>query len=258
MLRQAWSLPWTPSSHDSFQTLFRQAIRTTALVANRHGFPLDLCLLINSFLSRDWWPDDRARCWRYDCDIDVLKGHLALDQDGESDNDDDDDGDDVIDVVMSSSNTASNANGGEEEVCPIPKLIQCKGCRVAHACSKKHMKDVYHEGHLRECRCPPMRVPTSEDIDFCNFYLGGGSAPVASHGTYVDKGHADEAMDESGDSNEDGDGDDDWESIGSHEDGIVTNQESKNESVLKYFENKAYKVQKREEHAFANHYAYAE
>ena len=241
MLRQAWSLPWTPSSHDSFQTLFRQAIRTTALVANRHGFPLDLCLLINSYLSRDWWPDDRARCWRYDCDIDVLKGHLALDQVGEGD-----DNDDVNDVIMSSNNVSYD---GEEQVCPIPKLVQCKGCRVAHACSKKHMKDVYHEGHLRECRCPPMRVPTAEDIDFCNFYLGGGSAPVASHDIgVVDKGHADEAMDEGGDSNEDGDdedGDDDWESIGSHEDGIATNEESKNASVLKYFENKAYKVQKR-------------
>jgi len=243
MLRRSWSLPWTPSSHDSFQIPFKKAVRTIALVAHRHRFPLDLCALINSFLSREWWPDQRAQCWRYDCQIDDLQEYLqSIERDA------------VEDPTESSEDIAQSSK----------KLIKCNGCRVVYACSKNHMIEIFHEGHLRECRCPPMRIPNGEDLNFCSFYLNETMEPTRSDTVALDieednivntSGHDDNAIDSIDgydDGDDDGD-DDDWESIGSNEE--LDETDSKTAVVLKYFENKAYKVRKREEHAFANHYA---
>ena len=56
------------------------------------------------------------------------------------------------------------------------------------------------------------------------------------------------------DNYDNGDEECEWESIASDEESYLETKASIPEIVLKYFENKAYRIQKREEHAFANHY----
>jgi hypothetical protein len=112
------------------------------------------------------------------------------------------------------------------------------------------MKEILHEGHLRECRCPPMRIPNGEDLELCSFYLDETTEAACSDLIAPDIEHDGNSM-EADDGDDD---DDDWESIGSNDDGLIESK-SKTAIVLKFFENKAYKVRKLEEHAFANHYA---
>ena len=215
MLRRAWNYPWTPDSHASFQKPFRQAIKTIALCAHRHGMPIDISITVNSYLSRDWWPDERSECWLYECQIDKLQ----------------------------------NALFHKEESVIKQYLIKCE-CKVAHACSGKHMKSINREGHRRLCKTPPMRVPTAEDLAMCC--------------QIVEKSSGDDFLQEESneekieicdlDNYDNGDEECEWESIASDEESYLETKASIPEIVLKYFENKAYRIQKREEHAFANHY----
>lgn len=216
MLRRAWNFPWTPESHASFQKPFRQAVKTVALCAHRLGMPLDISVTVNSYLSRDWWPDDRAECWRYECQIDKLQHDLYL-----------------VEKPMS-------------KHC----LIQCE-CKVAHACSSKHLKSINREGHRRLCCTPPLREPTADDIVFCcrieaikksrNVDLEPYRFPCQDNIEVVDANDSD--MDE----------DSDWESIASSDDGHET-KTSTPDMILGFFENKAYKIHKREENTFVNLY----
>jgi len=205
-------MPWTPASHASFQPSFRDAIKAIALCAHRHGVPLELCVNVNSFMSRDWWPDERSECWLYECQIENLQEAL----------------------------------NGEDSHPNTKTLLTCNGCMVARGCSKKHMKSIHREGHRKMCRTPPMRVPTNDDVAMCCQFLDEVE-PNALQEEEVEYEVEDVHID--GDNVDD---DNDWESVGSDED---TNHATKTAAVLKYFENKAYRIQRREEHAFASHYA---
>jgi hypothetical protein len=224
LLRRTWSLPWTPASHNSFSTPFKQAIKTIALIAHRHGFPMELCTQINAYMSRDWWPSDDAQCWRYECQIDHLWHYLR---------------------------------NNNEEIHPFKPLIKCNGCKIAHACSKKHLKEIFHDGHRRLCRCPPFRVPTAEDHAFCHDYVFMESNPIDSKAdqcatTIQNLVHDNQGGDYNG-SNHEFENDEEWESVCSDSDSVVDSYARIN-MVLKYFENRAYKIQRIEDHAFAMHY----
>ncbi len=212
-------MPWSPSNHLSFQEPFRQAVRTAALCSHRLGMPLELCITVNSFLSREWWPDDRRECWLYECQIKSLEKKIR----------------------------------GKKD-CDEPKsLIKCKGCMVACACSKKHLKSVLQEGHQRLCATPPMRVPTKEDMLLCSRYLGLTQADKPCC-TIVNDENIESSDDEAELCSED-DENGDWvsvESSSSTEEAILSS--TKTELVRSYFENNAYKLQRREEHAFSSHY----
>lgn len=238
MLRKAWTLPWTPTSHESFSTPFKRAIKTIALIAHRHNFPLELCIQINSYISRDWWPSEDAKCWRYECQIGQLERYLNMEDENEN----------------------------------KKPLVRCNGCRIAHACGKKHLKEIFHDGHRRLCRCPPYRVPTAEDDEFCLQYLRMEAESATSlhqrqrdflvenlHEARVEYENMNnenangEDNVQQGEGNEDDvDDDDEWESVGSE--GDSTTFTSRIDMVVKYFENKAYKIQRVEDHAFANFY----
>lgn len=227
MLRRAWDLPWTATNHASFQRPFRQAIRTVALCAHRYGMPLELCINVNSYLSRDWWPDERATCWLYEeCQISDLQRALQR-----------------KDNSHSYPNLPYAKDGGS--------LQKCKGCKVAHACSKKHMKFVHREGHGRVCRTPPMRIPTVEDIDLCCQFVNDVVVSEPLQVEELDKIEHLAILDDNDPSDGREDDNEEWESIASNE---QVNAATKTAMVLKYFENKAWKVQKREEHAFENYY----
>ena len=118
------------------------------------------------------------------------------------------------------------------------------------------MKGVLHEGHKRCCKVPPMRVPTAEDIRFCSNYL----EESRNDGLTTDDKSADANNridlsafydDEAGVYVEE-DGNLEWESVASSIE--ETDKESKTKIIFKYFENNSYKVQRKEEHAFASFY----
>lgn len=222
MMRRGWMNPWTPESHNSFQKPFRDAIKTIALCAYRHHMPLEICIAVNSYLSRDWWPDERTKCWYYDCQIQQLQSFLFRREDS--------------------------------KVKAIKCRTRCEKCHVAHACSEKHLKAIYRDGHRRECKTPPMRIPNDDDMAFCAKFdevVSSGLKRVKEESSEM-KVEIMNVVDADADGVEDEDEEGEWESIASGDD--VTEDENIPEMVLNYFETRAYRIQKREEHAFASHY----
>lgn len=189
LLHREWEISWTPESHLSFHAPYRKALQTMTLIAHRHGFPLDLCRAINSFIKRDWWYDERRSCWMYECQVSAIQGKLDK----------------------------------------MPERVSkhymiCSSCMLASACSRKHLSNIHHEGHRRQCGFPPMRVPTKEDIYFCDNY---GSL------------HKDEFSE-------------DWESDDSSSNAEFGGTRTSN--ILRYFKH-YYRSQKRESFAFERHYS---
>ncbi len=133
LLKQIWAEPWKPQNHSSFQAPFRDAVWTLVLCAHRYGMSGDIAQTVSSFMSRSWWPDERAKCWLYECEI----------------------------------NNMSNLIFNHHEVKKSKGLIVCAGCNTAHACSQKHLKSIHHEGHGRVCKVPPVRYFNYEDAIFC-------------------------------------------------------------------------------------------
>ena len=174
--------------------------------------PLDICMAVNSFLSRDWWPDERAECWLYECQIDKLQDSLCNERQHNNDK----------------------------------QLKKCRGCNVAHACSSKHMKSIHREGHRRMCRVPPMREPNAEDLAFCIQILERSSGDNSIEEETLENV---EIFDDEMNDNSD---EDDWESIASDEISGEPSKISTADAVLKYFQNKSYRIQQREENVFAN------
>lgn len=198
LFRREWEKSWTPLSHTSFQRPFKQSLKELTLVAHRHGFPLDLSTAVNSFLSRDWWPDERQKCWLYDCQIESLQRILET---GE--------------IRTSKTN------------------LICASCKVAAACSLKHLKFIHREGHKRLCRCPPLRTLSAEDMAFCIKYdqYPNSSGIIESEG------------------------DDDWDSDTSLMNDVtfVSMESSSTHMIYKYFR-PFYKNRRREVHAFERYY----
>lgn len=195
LLRREWEKSWTPESHLSFHSPYRQALQTMTLIAHRHGFPLDLCRAVNSFLQRDWWYDERRSCWKYECQVSSVQS--ALD---------------------------NNRVGASKH------LVICSSCMLASACSRKHLSIIHHEGHRRPCGLPPMRVPTDEDVRFCDNY----KKFEYNDGTTISESN------------------DDWESDDSSSNADLSG--TRTYRILRYFKH-YYISQKRESFAFERYYS---
>ena len=226
-LRQ-WHLPWSPGSHFSFSIPHRQAVVTLLLCSHRYGIPPDISCLVASFLPRSWWPDDRRCCWCRECQLNQLK-HVYNTK-----------------ITSRQSNwspeqdTASVSHlkvdkGGKS---PCSALMNCPGCQVAMACSKEHLKTLNQDGHKRYCGLPPFRLPFNhEDNNLCQLIFGENR----------ESGAEDNICSQDND-NFDDDDDGSWESLDSNEEV----NESNNDMIFSFFEEKSYKFQRRETPAFAN------
>jgi len=228
MLNRAWNLPWSPSSNASFQLPFRQAIKTLALCTYRYGIPSAILVGLFEFIPRQWWPDDRIECWRYECQLTEL-GKLIKRKRFE----------------RTTPNSTPNVQDRRKTETKTFRFVTCSGCSMARACSNKHLKRV--EGHMGNCKKPPLRPFTSEDEAFCREVMGDEIAPVVSS----EKGIADGS---GADDEENAESDDDsasWESIGSDEESTPCDKTSKTDLIFRYFDTNSYKLQKFEEPAFA-------
>lgn len=203
LLKKVWAEPWKPQNHSSFQPSFREAVWALLLCAHRYHLGSDVPQLVCSFLSRNWWPDDRVTCWRYECEIDNI----------------------------------DNIVYHREDRKPKP-MIPCGDCMTAHACSKKHLSLIHREGHRRVCKFPPVRSFTYEDAIFCQDVMCQNIISGENSEQIIDKEEVED------------DDDSCWESIESEE----GNSDSKSELIYRFFENKAYKMQRTEESPFAAFY----
>lgn len=196
LLRREWEMSWKPESHLSFHSPYRQALQTMTLIAHRHGFPLDLCRAVNSFLPRDWWYDQRRNCWKYECQISSVQNKLDKNQD----------------------------RHGKK------KHVICSSCMLVSACSIKHLNIIHHEGHRRPCGLPPMRIPTKDDICFCDTYWKNCDQ---NNNVFEDN--------------------DDWES-----DDSASNPDlhgTRTYKIQRYFNKHSYRSQKRQSFAFERYYS---
>ena len=236
-LRQ-WHAPWTPDSHLSFSLPFRRSVSTLALCAHRYGVPHDMVALVNSFLPRSWWPDDRRCCWCRDCQMSSLK-HQSQSSNWDSQ------------YCLRSERKEKSKDGQssrlgserEEKSKPPLTLMTCSGCQVAMACSKEHMKFMHKDGHKRYCGLPPFRAPFHEDDNEICRVLGVlyGEEEVREN---VDD--QDEAITQEDDIIDDGS----WESVDSNEEEVI--EPGISDVIFSFFNSKSYKLQQRVEYPFAN------
>lgn len=237
-LRQ-WHAPWTPDSHLSFSLPFRRSVSTLALCAHRYGVPHDMVALVNSFLPRSWWPDDRRCCWCRDCQMTSLK-HQSQSSNWDSQ------------YCLRSERKEKSKDGQsshlgserEEKSKPPLTLMTCSGCQVAMACSKEHMKVMHKDGHKRYCGLPPFRAPFHEDDnEICRVLgvLGYGEEEVREN---VDD--QDDAVTQEDDIIDDGS----WESVDSNEEEVI--EPGISDVIFSFFNSKSYKLQQRVEYPFAN------
>lgn len=154
-LSRAWSSPWTPQNHMSFQPEMRIAIKTVVMSTHRLGMPLETAFKISSFLNRGWWGDSRRECWNDDCKVnDITK---AINQ--------------YSDAIEKNDN-----NGPSRPIQFADFLSQassrttawkvCSVCNVPKYCSKTCKIESYKASHKRCCNKPPCckGVPTLPEI----------------------------------------------------------------------------------------------
>jgi hypothetical protein len=242
-LRQ-WHAPWTPDSHLSFSIPFRRSVSTLALCAHRFGVPHDMVALVNSFLPRSWWPDDRRRCWCRDCQMNNSK------QKSQSSNWDSQyclrsEKNDQINRLSGEekSNAIASSTTGEDKSKPAPTLITCAGCQVAMTCSKEHMKFLHKDGHKRYCGLPPFRAPFhEEDNEICREVLGDEIV--------LETNGLENIIDEQNTQEVDIIDDGSWESVNSNEEEAV--EPGKSDVIFSFFNSKSYKLQQRVQYPFSN------
>lgn len=220
MFIRQWAAPWSPESHLSFSIPYRRAVSTLALCAHRYSMPADICSLVNSFLPRSWWPDERRCCWYRDCQLDHLKREFQ-------------------DKIMARQNNweRSSLTHKSEGVGKAPDtFLTCSGCNIALACSKEHMKFIHQDGHKKWCGLPPFRLPFSEEDNcLCREVFG--------------ETHNAENEDLEEENYEEGDEEGSWESVDSSE--VEDTAKSKTDLIYSFFNNKSYKLQRRDGPAFA-------
>ena len=229
-LRQ-WHAPWTPDSHLSFSIPFRRSVSTLALCAHRFGVPHDMVALVNSFLPRSWWPDDRRSCWCRDCQMNRKSQSSNWDSQY---------------FLRSERNDQNSRLSSEwdEKTKPTPTLITCSGCQVAMACSKEHMKFLHKDGHRRYCGKPPFRAPFhEEDNEICREVLGDGEEQETNGLENIDDQNI-------GFQEEDTIDDGSWESVDSNEEEAV--EPGKSDVIFLFFNSKSYKLQQRVHYPFSN------
>ena len=221
MFVRKYNSPWTPESHLSYSIPYRRAVSTLALCAHRYGVPHDISVLVNSFLPRSWWPDDRRCCWCRDCQLNNLKQDFNAK------------------IATRASNWSYEQNAGARKPKKSPSLMTCPGCEVAAACSRDHMKYLHQDGHKRYCGLPPFRVPFSdEDNALCREV--GTELP-----NQMETGE-DENEEEENEADDDGS----WESVDSNDEELQDRRRS--DIIYSFFNDKSYKLQHREAPPFAN------
>ena len=205
-LQCAWREPWTPDSHPTFQPGLRTAVRQVALCLQRAHLPRELHGHIVQYFSRDWWPDNRACCWNYDCQLDQMRKREAC------------------------------ADTGEEYKPPSLKFCDCGvALYCSRACRDADMKD----GHRRFCGRPPMCRPTAQEYRFCDVIRRtinpGSEDEVMEESTDHDK---DEIVVDADD--DDDDDDDDWESVDSDEESDESSDATRDATsqILNFFQSR--------------------
>eukprot|EP00577_Skeletonema_sp_RCC1716_P005416 CAMPEP_0113387256 /NCGR_PEP_ID=MMETSP0013_2-20120614/8439_1 /TAXON_ID=2843 ORGANISM="Skeletonema costatum, Strain 1716" /NCGR_SAMPLE_ID=MMETSP0013_2 /ASSEMBLY_ACC=CAM_ASM_000158 /LENGTH=765 /DNA_ID=CAMNT_0000270139 /DNA_START=1 /DNA_END=2294 /DNA_ORIENTATION=+ /assembly_acc=CAM_ASM_000158 len=146
MLVREWNKPWTPQSHLSFSIPFRNAISSLALCAHRYGVPASIVDIVNSFLPRSWFDDERMCCWSHECQMNQLSQLYR----------------EKISSRSSNWNGETSLQHEQRTQRPGRTLTSC-GCKVAMVCSKDHWKRLHQEGHKRQCGLPPFRPPFSKE-----------------------------------------------------------------------------------------------
>ena len=224
MLVREWNKPWTPQSHLSFSIPYRNAVSTLALCAHRYGVPASIVEIVNSFLPRSWFHDERMCCWSNDCQLNQL-AQLYREK---------------------ISSRTSNWNGKaplQSELTtqsrPGRTLIGC-GCKVAMVCCKDHLKRLHQEGHKRQCGLPPFRPPFSKEDNLFVREIFEGS----------DVGLGDE--DDGSDAVQNEEDTESWESVDSNAEDIQ--RSTMHDKIYTWFNSQSYKIQRRDAPAppFAN------
>lgn len=198
--------------------------------------------MINSFISRKWWPNDRRRtCWCYECQLRELSN--------------------LIREKAASRERNKNTLPAKMEIKLKHNSIQdCPGCDIAMYCCDEHRKFLNQDGHRRVCGLAPFRIPGKEEENLCLEVAEYGIIPSAFF-RKVEENPLNIKDVENVDLNEGfenrGENDDDsscWESVDSNEEEPF----SATEVIHKFFCEKTYKIQKKEAPAFANLFTYHE
>lgn len=229
MLIREWNRPWTPQSHLSYSLPFRNAITSLALCAHRYGVPASIVEIVNSFLPRSWFDDDRMCCWSNECQLTQLSQLYREKISSRSSNWDDE-------TLIQPKQTLQRK--------PRRALSSC-GCKVAMVCCKDHMKKLHQEGHKRQCGLPPFRPPYSKDENtFVREIFEGSDAGKADG---IGKG-----FDEQSDADQNEDDTDSWESVDTNAED--SQRCTMHDKIYSWFNRQSYKIQRREAPPFANFY----
>lgn len=103
--------------------------------------PTDIAAHVCTYLRRDWWPDERRRCFDKDC---LEKRSMKL----------------IQQKLLS--NAASSASLGPKRRAITRShrsCTACPECLVALYCCEEHRQSSYRDGHKVVCAKPPCRVP---------------------------------------------------------------------------------------------------
>jgi len=109
------------------------------------------------------------------------------------------------------------------------------------ACTKEHLKYLHQDGHKRYCGLPPFRAPFGdEDNALCReIFEEKDETSLLNCGDDENESQEDE-----------NDDDDSWESF--HSDDEEEAAQSKSDVIFSFFNEKSYKLQRREAAPFAN------
>lgn len=218
-------------SHGSFQPMFRNAAKITVMCANRIGLPSEITKHLLSFFHRDWWPDERKKCW---CSVCQFK--------------------DIITCLQSNGSVPvvgfDKPSNNSSTVVPI-NLRTCKGCNVALYCCKEHKKYILQDGHSRVCGSPPFRFPGKDEERLCELVSRCYYEDDIKHSLLVEESEEAEAVNE--EEVADDDEDSMWESIDGDDEG--ESERNGITSIIYNFFKKFYDARRIEEPAFARHFA---
>lgn len=208
--------------------MFHNAAKMTAMCTNRLGLPNEITKLLLSFFHRDWWPDERKKCW---CSVCQFK--------------------DIISCLQSNGSApVVGSNNSTNSTLAVPSNIRfCKNCNVALYCCKEHKKYISQDGHSRVCGSPPFRIPGKDEERLCelvsrNYYED-----------YIKQGLLIEASTEEVNEEEVDEDDEDsiWESIDG--DDVEEYEQNGTTSIIYNYFKKFYDARRIEEPAFARHFA---
>ena len=229
MLVREWNKSWTPQSHLSFSIPFRNAVTSLALSAHRYGVPASIVEIVNSFLPRSWFDDERMCCWSHECQMARLS------------------------QLYREKISLRSRNWNDETLLQPERILQRKpgrsltacGCGVAMVCCKDHWKKLHQEGHKRQCGLPPFRPPYSKDDNmFVREIFEGSHVGIA--------GEVGEGFDKQEDPDQNEDDTDSWESVDTNAEDIQ--RCTMHDKIYSWFNRQSYKIQRRDAPAppFAN------